>query len=870
MLRKLRLLSIILVFSLLAGQLCTVNIKAAEGVTADAAGTELSGLRITDLSKPVAGKTLDLKARVRTSQNVTWEIPVIWVDENGNTVTVAEPGKTYYPNFVFYVPEGYRISEKQPNGQFSIKLPDFLINVFGSDSAVFVADAGKSITYISFLQALPEYRKAADAAQKAADIKPAITQMPVQAPVQPQAEPAPESKSEDSHSSSGGSHSAPVEPVAPEPNEGDEDDEVDQVSLHCSPGAIDLLGREVLEEIVTLVKNKLEPQAVNLLKNSFDAYSKVTAEDHALGQQIGLYVYYEKGVIDNGTKEGNPTPDGALAYVSGGYRYENDENGNEIGIYEYVIGLDTKSFVKQDENGKWVIDERENPNLDNTIVHELMHAFMDDYTRRGMCGGPANAFPAWFTEGIASTVENVYQFRARLFQNLSVETEDNSFNKELKRYNNRVTYSDSSIKTAYVDADNVLEGDDRYDLKYSGEEDNTGSAYVSGYLAVVYLGYLAAVRSGETGIVTKTQNNTDNVNDVTVNVDMDKIRKGESIILKYLHDGYSLDSIISYISSTGKDPEDADKDQNPVYKTTAEFTEKFIKGTDEGLYQVRSTDDVSFMGSLAFCTDYLNYLEGLSDYRQGTNYLNLANGSVLYNEQNYTSALDHNKTDTSDYYRIIDSGKYVASTADDTKAWDYTGGVSESHFAENGSNVVNFPAGDEGAAAAARPDATTSEDTAAVETTSEETPSDETPAENHTASDPAPAPVVEAAPAAVDEAVPEIEAVPTVDVTPSADTVPAADVVPVVDMTGLEAQSGPTGDAAMLAGEVSEAGGVDLCILPVEQDAIVPDEQTAAPVEEVADPEPSGGGDEPSGDGGGSDDGGSSSDDSGSDDSGEG
>ena len=834
MLRKLRLLSIVLVFSLLAGQLCAVNTKAAEGVSAPAAGTELSGLRITDLSKPVAGKMLDLTARVRTNQNVTWEIPVIWIDENGNTATIAEPGKTYYPNFVFYVPEGYLISEKQVNGQFSIKLPDFLISLFGNDSAVFVADAGKSITYITFLQALPEYRQS-----KAANLRPTdSTAVAAPSYVQPQVESAPEEKkSDDSHSLGSSSQSSSQGAPA-----GD-DEAVDLVCIHCSQGAIDRLGRDVLEEIVTLVKNKLEPQAVNLLKNSFDAYSEVKAQDRALGQQIGLYVYYETGNIDDGTPEGDPAPDGALAYVTGGYMNDLDEDGHTVNIYKYVIGLNTKSFVTQDESGRWVINESENPNLDNTIVHELMHAFMDDYTRRGMnSSANENAFPGWFKEGIASTVENVYQYRAKLFQSLSVQTEGNSFNEDLDRYNSRVTYSDSSIRTKYVDANNELEGDYRYDLKWSGESDNTGSAYVSGYLAVVYLGYLAAVREGETNVITRTQNDANNENDVTINVNMDKIRKGESIILKYLHDGFSLDSIISYISSTGKDPDDPQKDLNPVYKDTNEFVQKFIQGTDEGSAAIRSTGNVSFMGSLAFCTNYLNYLEGLSDYGENTNYLNLANGSVLSNEQNYTSMLDHNREEASDYYQIIDSNKFVASTADDEKAWSYTGGVSESHFADDDANIISFPNDNEGAAAAARSDETSSVETqsgepASDESTSDEIPSDETTVENHTESETA----------------------------PSIDVVPETDDIPSTDMSGVEALPMPSPDAALLEGEVSESSGDDFCILPVEQDAIVPDEQVVAPIEETADPEPSGDGDEPSGDGGGDD---SGSDDGSSDDSG--
>ena len=55
-LRKLRVVSILVAFAILAGQFCTVNVNAAQGVEAAPIGTQLSGFRITDLDKPVPGK----------------------------------------------------------------------------------------------------------------------------------------------------------------------------------------------------------------------------------------------------------------------------------------------------------------------------------------------------------------------------------------------------------------------------------------------------------------------------------------------------------------------------------------------------------------------------------------------------------------------------------------------------------------------------------------------------------------------------------------------------------------------------------------------------------------------------------------------
>ena len=160
---KLRILSSILAMIIASGGILQIPVCAASPSTETQNETrketgresgnesrkesvkELTGLKITDLEEPVAGKELDPIATVRTDEQVTWEIPVIWVDEDGKVATIAQPGKTYYPTFVFYIPEGYKI-----NSISSVKLPDFLMAVYGTDRLVFVADPAKGITYIAW------------------------------------------------------------------------------------------------------------------------------------------------------------------------------------------------------------------------------------------------------------------------------------------------------------------------------------------------------------------------------------------------------------------------------------------------------------------------------------------------------------------------------------------------------------------------------------------------------------------------------------------------------------------------------------------------------------------------------------------------
>ena len=294
--------------------LIPISARAAELI-------ELTGLRITDLDKPVAGKNLDLKACVRTDQNVTWEIPVIWTDKNGNTATVAEPGKIYYPNFYFFIPDGYKISEKSLANKNFIKIPDFLIQLFGSDSLVFVADAGLGITYISFLQA--STGTAVDIGRNneaTAEVAPA-----------PAPAPAPEP--------------APAPAPAPAPTVSA------IVERYCSEGAIAFYGNDFLESTVGLIKDRLQPQATNLLMEKIaeaDATSPLNTSSAVPHDQIDLYIYYG----------------------------DNDYSGTD---YDKVLAIDLAGIAIKDENDNPCIPDANKAELDGMIVAEMTDIIAGDY-----------------------------------------------------------------------------------------------------------------------------------------------------------------------------------------------------------------------------------------------------------------------------------------------------------------------------------------------------------------------------------------------------------------------------------------------------------------------------------------------------------
>lgn len=640
MLRKFRFLAIITALSIVTGQLFIVDVHAAQTVADSKEIRELSEIRITDLKEPVIGEYLDIKALVQTRENISWEIPVIWTDDLGNTAYIAREGRTYTPNFIFFVPQGYTIRNMSSDGRFSVKIPEFLTETFGYDSLVFIMDPGRSITYITFIPMLKGQSIDPDAYSEKA---------PRTLPV------SEESTEEDYDSGNSGSGGTSGENT-PSPSPVDPSDIPEQVRIHCSQGAIDTLGVDILEDLVSLVKNKLEPQAVNLLINSFDAYKNNVDN---LGKQIGLYIYHEKGSVD-----GDKTPEGALAYVSDCYYDE----GNDNLVYKYYIGIDTKTIMEKDpETGEWHYNEDEKDTFSNTIVHEMSHAFMDDYSRYGM-HSRENGFPRWFGEGSASAVENVYQYRSNTFQALG-DTEGNTYDADSYRYTEPVKYTMESILNKYTHSGEIA-GEEKYTLTGG----DTAGEYVSGYLAYVYLGYLTAMYDGKTDVLNYSDvySTPEDITDDIVTVDIDKIRYGANKILEMLHEGNSLDSIIAKCSSTGAD------NTASIYTDTTAFENSFIAGADEGEVSRQIYDSlgntVNVMGSLAFCGYYLNYLESQSEEGDWTK---LANGSILKQDMHYCSPLDWDKEETSNLYKIIDVGGMVASTADEDFAYYNTGGRSE-------------------------------------------------------------------------------------------------------------------------------------------------------------------------------------------------
>lgn len=609
----------------------------------------VSGLRIDDVEKPQAGKELDGTARVTAAEGDTWEIPVLWVGDDMQLSTFAEEGRSYLPALAFFVPEGLALD----GDTITVALSDSLAGLFGTQDIISVYDAATGVTFI-LPASLRNYFSRASQPQTATNEQAAVAAT-AEAPA----------RNDDA---------TPTAPVA----EADEDDEINDddtagmgdpdrlVDIFCAQTARNALSDEDLEWLINLILNRLQPQAVELLLNSFPAF-RAAADKGEVGKEIGLYIYYQKG--DDDGKESHNTPSQALAYVA----------GDVIKIdgalkYAYMLAVDINDLVQKDseknpvtnpETGKYVLlrDGNAMRTFENTIVHELFHAIMDDYNRTGMAGGtvmeevytPNNQFatpalkekynkiryPKWFVEGTASAVENVYQFRYWDFQILRrTEGPKGTGTGDLNpSFTERLTLS-NYINANYANGYSVF-----FELPYADKTvengvtvDNNASRYVTGYLATLYLGTLASENLLNQRVAKYVNG--------TLTFDSAAMRAGLNTMLERMHNGATLDSVIAEVSPKVNGA--------PLYKDADTFADTFVRGRREGN---RYTID---RNSLSFVTDFLNYMLHINSRLPQDI---AANGSILQPfDKEYRSPLDPNKEASSNTLKVVNTNEMTPST----------------------------------------------------------------------------------------------------------------------------------------------------------------------------------------------------------------
>jgi len=229
----------------------------------------------------------------------------------------------------------------------------------------------------------------------------------------------------------------------------------------------------------TNVKNILQQQIVpNVVQNILSAYPAFNyLSSSSIG--IGLNLY-----SDSSTN--------TLAYVKGGC-------GGTSAKYDYQTYQLAVNMAKVDLSTSSGREE-----LEHTISHEMIHAFMDEATTSGMfginpSGQSVQSFPKWFIEGMAQTASGPGNWvKSTTGLGINSSTTLSNITSKLKG-NNALTNSS-----------------------------NTTVQYGTGYLACMYLGYLA---NGGTGNITATS-----------------ISNGLSKILAEVIDGDSLNDTLNSLT----------------------------------------------------------------------------------------------------------------------------------------------------------------------------------------------------------------------------------------------------------------------------------------------------------------------------------
>lgn len=268
----------------------------------------------------------------------------------------------------------------------------------------------------------------------------------------------------------------------------------------------------------TLVKS-IVPQATNAFLNTFSAF-KEAMNAGQVSQEIGLMIY------------GSSKP--VLAYVAAQWKHY-DSGPNNGKILPESIQLNLSVNVNSLEFSGDSLTEDSRRALETTIVHEMMHAFMDDTLSNGMLGASngvmdhTNEFPSWFSEGMAQAAAGGC-------------SNDNDW------VNGSLGLTESStgaeISAVLKDPGNMLGGADPI------------TEYGTGYLATMYLGYLAA-------------GNPSTISSQT-------LAGGVNKILKELMNGNSLDNVIKEISG-GKYTSIRDFESKFGDTASSEFVGKLLK-----------------------------------------------------------------------------------------------------------------------------------------------------------------------------------------------------------------------------------------------------------------------------------------------------
>ena len=275
--------------------------------------------------------------------------------------------------------------------------------------------------------------------------------------------------------------------------------EQDYTAIQTTSGTATMAGYTALKEAL---KNSIVPQAVNTIVDTYqNAFGYL--KDSSIG--IGLELYSKSS--------SNVLASASVTLVS-----------TSTGLYgaQYMLSI---NLAKLDMDTEGNLTEDGRTELEATVLHEMIHAFMYEATTNGALGivdkksDTSVKYPNWFMEGMAQTLSGGYSNSndwVNIALGITTSTSETAIQTILNQSKNKIT--------------NTVSGN---------------GSYGTGYLACMYLGMLASGK--EINVANVTGSN---------------IADGLDYILSSLIDGSSLNDVISSISSG-------------TYTSVADFQSKF-------------------------------------------------------------------------------------------------------------------------------------------------------------------------------------------------------------------------------------------------------------------------------------------------------
>ena len=139
------LTALLMVFSiLLPGSVFAENRQPeTEKAAENGEKTLLTGITIIGLEAPEIGKPLPEHADVESAEGVRWEIPVFWMDEDGNELNGTAETEDCFPVLAFFLPPEYTMAEDAV-----IAISDEVLALFRGKTFHVVYDKETGIIYI--------------------------------------------------------------------------------------------------------------------------------------------------------------------------------------------------------------------------------------------------------------------------------------------------------------------------------------------------------------------------------------------------------------------------------------------------------------------------------------------------------------------------------------------------------------------------------------------------------------------------------------------------------------------------------------------------------------------------------------------------